>query len=266
MKSKIDQLEQILQRLIESSTAISRKSEREKLFQSFVSAIMEQITADANQFSELPTTFSIQLHPITFVEWQSDKELIEVLILALQEAAVEAGLFFSVKPSIFLEADPDLDENELRVFSIQLEKQGTKTAILSPTVADAQPKTPVVEKRPFLILENGMHFPLTQSVINIGRRESNELVIEDLHISRDHAQIRCIQRNFVIFDLNSKGGTFVNGRKIVQYVLKPGDVISLSGHPIIYVEENDDKTAQHENDIVYTTRMETPSEESENKE
>jgi len=66
-------------------------------------------------------------------------------------------------------------------------------------------------------------------------------VINDRRVSRQHAQIRAINGNFVLFDLNSSGGTFVNGDRINQRGLHPGDVISLAGVPLVYGQE---KSAQ----------------------
>jgi len=74
-------------------------------------------------------------------------------------------------------------------------------------------------------------------VVNIGRRADNHLVLADPRVSRAHAQIRAIRGQYVLFDLNSTGGTVVNGRRVRQYTLKPGDVISLSGVPLIYGED-----------------------------
>src|SRR4030067_989406 len=42
----------------------------------------------------------------------------------------------------------------------------------------------------FLILDNGQHFPLDRPGINIGRRIDNQIVLEDQHVSRTHAQLR----------------------------------------------------------------------------
>jgi len=80
-------------------------------------------------------------------------------------------------------------------------------------------------------------FPLTQPVINIGRRTDNHLVIEDARISRLHAQLRAVHGQYVIFDLDSTGGTWVNGERVKQSTLIPGDVVSLSGVPLVYGQE-----------------------------
>jgi pSer/pThr/pTyr-binding forkhead associated (FHA) protein len=87
---------------------------------------------------------------------------------------------------------------------------------------------------------NGLQvFALEQSVINIGRRPDNHLVIDDPRISRTHAQLRLIKSRFVIFDLDSTGGTFVNGLRVRQSYLFPGDVISLSGVPLVYSQDEE---------------------------
>jgi pSer/pThr/pTyr-binding forkhead associated (FHA) protein len=66
----------------------------------------------------------------------------------------------------------------------------------------------------------------------------NTLVIDDPRISRNHAQLRAIKGRYIIFDLNSTGGTFVNGQRTSQSVLYPGDVISLAGVPLVFGQDN----------------------------
>lgn len=90
----------------------------------------------------------------------------------------------------------------------------------------------------FLVLEGEQVFPIEKNVINIGRQLDNDLVINDPRVSRKHAQIRILQRKCNIFDLDSTGGTSVNGQIISQYTLKPGDVISLAGYRMIFGEES----------------------------
>jgi pSer/pThr/pTyr-binding forkhead associated (FHA) protein len=84
----------------------------------------------------------------------------------------------------------------------------------------------------------------------MGRRLNNHLVIDDLRVSRLHAQIRVIQNQYYLFDLNSTGGTFVNDERISRALLYPGDKISLAGYEFTFViesgrlqEEADDFTA-----------------------
>ena len=90
----------------------------------------------------------------------------------------------------------------------------------------------------YLIISGVKVFPLGSAVVTIGRRLDNALVIDDPRVSRNHAQLRSEAGRYVIYDLSSTGGTFVNGKRITQCVLYPGDVISLAGVPLIYGQDN----------------------------
>ncbi|MGD8457618.1 MAG: FHA domain-containing protein, partial [Anaerolineales bacterium] len=65
----------------------------------------------------------------------------------------------------------------------------------------------------------------------------NHLVIDDPRVSRTHGQLRAVKGRYMLFDLKSSGGTYVNGERINQVVLHPGDVISLAGVPIVYGQD-----------------------------
>jgi pSer/pThr/pTyr-binding forkhead associated (FHA) protein len=65
----------------------------------------------------------------------------------------------------------------------------------------------------------------------------NHIILEDPRVSRSHAQIKVVNDSFVIFDMNSTGGTFVNGELTSQSVLYPGDVVSLAGVVFIFSQE-----------------------------
>ena len=99
---------------------------------------------------------------------------------------------------------------------------------------------PELPKNAYLIIDGTRIFSLDKSVINIGRRSDNHLVIEDTRISRVHCQLRVIKGRFWIFDLDSLGGTFLNNQPITQSVLTSGDVISIAGFPLVYAQESDE--------------------------
>ena len=65
----------------------------------------------------------------------------------------------------------------------------------------------------------------------------NHIILEDPRVSRSHAQIKLVNDSFMIFDMNSTGGTFVNGERTEQSVLYPGDVVSLAGVVFIFSQE-----------------------------
>ncbi len=96
----------------------------------------------------------------------------------------------------------------------------------------------VVPENAYLIISGVRVFPLQTPIVNIGRRLDNTLILDDPRVSRNHAQLRSVEGRYVIFDLNSTGGTFINGKRVTQCVLYPGDVISLAGVPLIFGQDN----------------------------
>lgn len=90
----------------------------------------------------------------------------------------------------------------------------------------------------FLIVNGVDLFPIRQPIVSIGRRTDNLLVLNDPRVSRAHAEIRRIRGRFVIFDTNSSGGTYVNGKRVTHSVLYDSDVISLAGVHLIFRQKN----------------------------
>ncbi len=70
-------------------------------------------------------------------------------------------------------------------------------------------------------------FELNQPVITIGRDFSNEIVINDVEVSRRHARLTAQTGGFVLDDMGSTNGTFVNGQRLLgPHLLRPGELIS----------------------------------------
>ena len=74
----------------------------------------------------------------------------------------------------------------------------------------------------------GATYSLEGDQITIGRDSNNGVVINDSEISRKHARLTFQGGKYVLDDLGSTNGTFVNGQRLVgPVVLKAGDVVSL---------------------------------------
>jgi pSer/pThr/pTyr-binding forkhead associated (FHA) protein len=73
--------------------------------------------------------------------------------------------------------------------------------------------------------------------ITIGRREDNDVVIEDPAVSGHHAKIESLGERFVLIDLQSKNGTFVNEQLINSHWLKPGDIVNIGDHSLIFYQD-----------------------------
>jgi len=76
--------------------------------------------------------------------------------------------------------------------------------------------------------------------MTIGRRTDNNMVIENLAVSGSHAKIDSVGDGFVLTDLQSKNGSFVNEQLINSHWLKNGDVISIGKHSLNFFYSEDE--------------------------
>lgn len=97
--------------------------------------------------------------------------------------------------------------------------------------------TPKQEKKAYLIV-NSQVFPLTKEITTIGRKLDNDLVIQDILVSRKHAEIRFENGKYAIYDLNSTGGTYLNNKKVEEAKLFSGDLILISNIPLMFIDES----------------------------
>ncbi len=87
----------------------------------------------------------------------------------------------------------------------------------------------------FLIVNTSV-FQINLPMITMGRSLDNHVVIQEPTISRVHAQIHQDGEDYVLTDLNSTGGTYLNGTKVKKSVLRSGDSIVLAATPIVFVQ------------------------------
>ena len=74
----------------------------------------------------------------------------------------------------------------------------------------------------------GTVFDLTKEVSLIGRDVTNDVVVGDAEVSRQHARLTRTPGGYVLEDLGSTNGTFVNGERLVApRVMNPGDLVAL---------------------------------------
>jgi len=75
----------------------------------------------------------------------------------------------------------------------------------------------------------GMVFDLTKEITTLGRDVANDIVLGDPEVSRQHSRITRTPGGYVVEDMGSTNGTFVNGERLAApRVLREGDLIGLS--------------------------------------
>jgi pSer/pThr/pTyr-binding forkhead associated (FHA) protein len=99
----------------------------------------------------------------------------------------------------------------------------------------AQPATRLARLRA-LLRRRGLGLPeageLREAHLVIGRSSTCELVLADDTVSRRHAELRIQDGCWLLRDLGSSNGTWVNGRRVLEAEVRPGDLLHLGGAEI----------------------------------
>jgi pSer/pThr/pTyr-binding forkhead associated (FHA) protein len=72
------------------------------------------------------------------------------------------------------------------------------------------------------------------NVVTIGRLSDNRLVLDHPAVSSHHACVFTDGEQFIVEDLQSTNGTFVNGRRVSRRTLRDGDVMTIGRHTILF--------------------------------
>lgn len=85
--------------------------------------------------------------------------------------------------------------------------------------------------------------PLNKERITIGRKPHNDIQIDNLAISGEHAVIVTILNDSFLEDMGSTNGTFVNGQQVKKHFLQNGDTIELGKYRLKYVNDVPQQTS-----------------------
>ncbi|HEU5282314.1 MAG TPA: FHA domain-containing protein [Burkholderiales bacterium] len=80
-------------------------------------------------------------------------------------------------------------------------------------------------------------YPLSKERTTIGRKSHNDIVIDNLAVSGEHAMIMTILNDSFLEDLGSTNGTLVNGQPVKKHFLQNNDVVELGKYKLKYVTE-----------------------------
>lgn len=236
----LDQIENRIRLIIEKSSGLLPWTDQYAvLVRRLCESIQIFLLDKNNAFKSFPTGFRIYMHPEETQLWKQQFEWKKSLANTFVETVSEFGYKLDRTPDFSLISRNSLERNEILITAIENLSSHERTgAVVAPKTS--QPiKTGNSNKHSAkLLFGNNELISLEKAVVNLGRRTTNDIVINDLRISRTHAQIRKAREGFMIFDVGSTGGTFINGERITNHLLRSGDVISLAGYTMIYTDEN----------------------------
>jgi hypothetical protein len=246
-ESSLTRLEARLRALIEgepSVEGITRKLHKQlehELITAMRSGVHQGSKGDEAESRNLsaPDSYTLLLPTEQAQQLLTHPAELDRLTQALTAAANQSGIVFAEDPMLRVVASPQAMGIKVLVEYRHEGIGDSHTTEVEGKPEESNPTSLGMMPNAFLIVNGLTTFTLTKAVVNIGRDPSNQVHLEDLRVSRMHAQLRLIQGRFVIFDLDSLGGTFVNEVAVSSHILHPGDVIRLAGVPLVYGVEED---------------------------
>jgi len=182
-----------------------------------------------------PDQYTVSLHLETYKQLIRQRPDIPIqLAQHLIELASQSGYRLIKPPTVRLMADPSIGTDDIDVQAEHTEETGAGTAAMQPVRLATEPLRP---QNPQLVINGERIVPLDQSIVNIGRGDTNEIVVFDAYVSRHHIQLRLRGGTYMLFDVQSKSGTLVNNVTVTEHRLQPGDVIQIGSTRMVYTTE-----------------------------
>jgi pSer/pThr/pTyr-binding forkhead associated (FHA) protein len=79
--------------------------------------------------------------------------------------------------------------------------------------------------------------PLDGGTVTIGRKPTNNVHIDNLGVSGEHARVVSIGNDWLLEDLDSTNGTLVNGALVKKHMLQPNDLIEVGKYRLKFIAE-----------------------------
>jgi DNA-binding SARP family transcriptional activator len=136
----------------------------------------------------------------------------------VDELGIEPGELLRTMEHRILVHDPGLDHD------------AAPTTHEGPTLVHSS-----VRVTPACVVVDGRRVALLRPVTTIGRRRDRDIMLDDLDVSRSHAEIRASAAGFVLVDGGSTNGTLLNGQRVREHRLSDGDEIVI-GHSRLLFE------------------------------
>jgi hypothetical protein len=201
-----------------------------------ISAGLVEAAVNGGSTRQSANHYIVRVHPDTLSELNQQVPDVQA---DLEEMLARKGesdrLLFAGDLHVELIADSSLAQGETKILASRLVVEDEPTAVLHRKKGAT---APLRLRDAYLIVDGRRHYVIDKAVTSIGRSLNNDVVLEDSGVSRAHGQIRWRNGRFVIFDLASRSGIQVNGRRCTESELKSGDVITIGSAALIYGEED----------------------------
>lgn len=239
IKMNLDRLETRLRSLFEESLVriFTGKSTGDDFINEFIRVMQVNLIQTPEGITFAPDRFILEVSPEDLEDWQVHQVFLNAMTDRLSEWGIQEGFEFKARPTIEIRDSQTLARHDWQIKVNTTLPDNTLPDTAAMENRELLPEEELIPENAFLVVGGKTNFPLQSVVVDIGRHSDNDLVIEDQYISRHHAQLRAINRRYVIFDVGSTGGVLINGKLIKHATLHPGDVIQIGMTHLIFIQD-----------------------------
>ncbi len=240
----LDRIEAHLRQLFEKKLlqVVRAHQPQASFINNLIKVMRNNLRKDEDGQVYAPDLFMLEVPSNELNDWLVHQDILDEIIDSLHKIGLNESFIFLNVPTIHIQGNPNIPSHDFRIIaSFSPDDPVLPDTAVMPSQEHDDVLSSIPENAAF-ILGGKTNVPLEKAVIDIGRHSSNDLILKNPHVSRHHAQLRAINDHYVIFDVGSTGGVFLNGRQIAQATLHAGDVIRLGTVNLIYIQ---DITAAH---------------------
>jgi hypothetical protein len=241
--SALNHFEQFMENMVEGSVARLFRSpvQPAEIAKRLERAMESQQTISVRRII-VPNIYRAFLNPQDFAAFLPIRgEMEREMATYLRDLADERGFSMLEHPRVELAEDAAVQRRHIQVLAETAGGAPAQGAGSTQVMSGTSPlnSAPATRSSATLLLgtPQGTHpIPLESTQLTIGRGLSNDIILEDTRVSRNHAQLRYKTRRFWVTDLSSTNGTFVNGERVSEQALRDGDTLSLGGLELVFRE------------------------------
>jgi hypothetical protein len=234
MANPLSHLENLAETLIEGTVArlLGARLQPVEVARYLARAMEDGRVVGARGEVVVPNAYWVRLHPEDMQALDSYRDTLQdELARTVASLARSVGASMLGRPRVFLEASPAVPQRRVRVEARLVSARSRQGADLTHTQewAPAAVDTQMPGQLAFALVKGDRRMPITEAVVSIGRSLDNDIILDDEHVSRYHAQLRRRYGQYILYDRNSTGGTTVNGHPADETPLRHGDRLAFAG-------------------------------------
>jgi hypothetical protein len=233
MANPLSKLENLAEQLVEGTfaRALGARLQPIEVARYIARAMEDGQVINAQGEVVVPNAYLVHLHPDDFKTLESYQETLrDELTRYVINLARAAQVTMPGRPRVFLQANAAVPARRVRVEARLMSARSQGVDLTQTQALPTSPARPAPAQGPTFVLYDGYRrMPISEAIVTVGRGLDNDIILDDRRVSRRHAQLRRQYGQYVLYDLDSTGGTAVNGRAVREAVLQPGDILSFGG-------------------------------------